>query len=303
MTNTTTGQTVSVIGLGVMGTALAKAFLANHHRVTVWNRTASKCEPLAHAGAHVAESVATAAEASQVLVVCVLDYPASTALLHTPEVTAKLKDKTVVQFTTVTPRDAREEAAWAQQQGIAYLNGVIMSYPKGIGTPACTILYAGPKGVFEAHQPLLHNLGGNGLFVGENIAHATVLGASGGLSYFAGTVLAFLHGAALCEAERVPLDTYLSVVLRFMPEIADTMQTSVEMITKGSYPGSQATVDTWAAAVRDLSEFSRTSGVDSTYLEGILGYLQRAIAQGHGQDDVAAVFECFRTKAGRAKAE
>jgi len=47
MADTTLGQTVSVIGLGAMGTVLAKAFLANRHRVTVWNRTASKCTLLA----------------------------------------------------------------------------------------------------------------------------------------------------------------------------------------------------------------------------------------------------------------
>jgi 3-hydroxyisobutyrate dehydrogenase-like beta-hydroxyacid dehydrogenase len=50
----TTGQTISVIGLGAMRTALAKAFLAHKHRVTVWNRTASKCTPFAHAGVQIA---------------------------------------------------------------------------------------------------------------------------------------------------------------------------------------------------------------------------------------------------------
>jgi len=94
MADTPKAQAVSVIGLGAMGTALAKAFLADNHRVTVWNRTASKCAPLGQAGAKIARSVTEAVDASQVVVVCVLDYSASDSLLRIPDVAARLKGKT-----------------------------------------------------------------------------------------------------------------------------------------------------------------------------------------------------------------
>lgn len=302
MADITTGQTVSVIGLGVMGTALAKAFLTNHHPVTVWNRTASKCVPLAQAGAQVAPSVTAAVEASPVVVVCVLDYATSNALLHTPGVTAKLRGKVVVQLTTGIPREAREGEAWANQHGLTYLDGAIMSYPKGIGTPECTILYAGPKAVFEAHKPLLLSLGGNALFVGENISTACILDSSI-LSFYYGATLAFLQGAAFCEAEGVPVDAYLSTLMPALPVIVDTMQTSAKMINEGSYKGSEAALDTHAAVLLHLSQLSRETGVDRAYVDCLLGYAKKAVAAGHGQDELPAVFECFRKKAEKAKAE
>jgi len=217
----------------------------------------------------------------------------------------RLKGKTVIQLTSGAPRDAREGEAWAKQHGVAYLDGAIMGYPKDIGTSKGTILYAGSRTTFEVTQPVLHSLGGNALFVGENIGNASALDGSLVGSFVAGTILAFLHGAAMCEAEGVPLDTYLSVALKnVMPGlVADTMQTGVEMITKGSYAGSQATLDTWVAGIGYYVQFCRESGVDSTYPESVLGYLQRARDQGYGQDEVAAVFECLRKKAERAKAE
>ncbi len=198
MVDTTTGQRVSVIGLGLMGTALAKAFLANQHRVTVWNRTASKGAPLAQAGAQVAHSVAEAAEASQVMVVCVSNYVVSNSLLHTPDVSTRLRGKTVVQLTTGLPQDAQAGEAWAKQHGIAYLDGTIPGYPKDIGTPEGVIFYAGSQAVFNATRPVLQSLGGHPFFAGENIGNASVL--DGGLvaSFVAGSVLAFLHGAAIC---------------------------------------------------------------------------------------------------------
>lgn len=100
-------QTVSVVGLGNMGTALAQAFLAHHHRVTLWNRSPRKCDLLRSLGANVAESVASAVAANDVVVVCVLDYKVSDSLIHTPEVSMKLKGKVVLQLSTGTPQDAR----------------------------------------------------------------------------------------------------------------------------------------------------------------------------------------------------
>ena len=72
---------VSVIGLGPMGIALAQALISAGHNVTVWNRTASKAEPLIKDGAALAPSVASAVGASPVVIVCVADYAASHSLL------------------------------------------------------------------------------------------------------------------------------------------------------------------------------------------------------------------------------
>jgi len=55
-------RTAAVFGLGNMGSALARAFLAGHRSVAVWKRTANKAAPLAKRGAKVAESVAAAVQ-------------------------------------------------------------------------------------------------------------------------------------------------------------------------------------------------------------------------------------------------
>src|SRR5262245_3734420 len=114
-----------------MGSALARAFLANRHTVTVWNRSETKAAPLVRAGARQARTVADAAAASDVVVVCVIDYAASKSLLDSPGVLEKLRGKTVVQLTSGTPQLAREAEAWARRHEISYLDGAILSYPSG----------------------------------------------------------------------------------------------------------------------------------------------------------------------------
>lgn len=294
MADTVTAQAISVIGLGAMGAALAKALLAANHRVTVWNRTASKSAALGEVGAQVAHSVAEAIDASRVVIICVLDYGASDALLRTPDVAARLKGKTIVQLTTGTPEDARETSEWAREHGVAYLDGTIGCYPKDIGTPDGSILYAGSRSTFETLRPTLANLSGHALFVGERFGNAAILDGAVVGSFSLGAALGFLYGAAVCDAEGISLDTYLSLALARRPFVEDTLQTCVRMIKKGNYSGSQATLDSWAAGIGQLVAFSQESGTDSSYPQEVLARLQQAVAKGHGQHELAAVFECFR---------
>ena len=57
---------VTMIALGAMGSALARAFIGAGHSVTVWNRTAARMKPLVSLGATAASSPADAAIASPV---------------------------------------------------------------------------------------------------------------------------------------------------------------------------------------------------------------------------------------------
>ena len=93
MTESQESQDVCVIGLGNMGSALAEALLTSGHRVTVWNRTASKCDPLSAAGASVAASVSKAAAAAKVIIVCVTDHNAAMSLLQADDIASALRGR------------------------------------------------------------------------------------------------------------------------------------------------------------------------------------------------------------------
>ena len=285
---------IAVIGIGPMGAALARALLAARYHVTVWNRTASKCTPLGEAGARIAHSVAEAVDASQVVVVCVRDYEASDALLRTADVASRLKGKTMIQLTTGKPQEARAASEWTRENAIAYLDGTVSGYPKDIGTPEGTILYAGAASTFEALRPVLASLGGRGLYVGEGFGNAAVLDGAIVGSFSLAAALGFLYGAAVCDAEGISLDTYLSLALARFPFVADTLQTCTHMIQRGDYSGSEASLEAWAAGIGQLVTHSRVRGTDSSFPRDLLARLEQAVAMGHGQHELAAVFECFR---------
>lgn len=134
---------VTVLGMGPMGRALAGAFIDSGHPTTVWNRSAARAQPVVAKGAAPAPSAAEAAQASPLVVVCVLDDRAALAVLDSAG--DALKGRTVVNLTTDSPERAREVAAWAEQRGVDYLDGSIMTPTTTIGGPAAQVLYSGPQ--------------------------------------------------------------------------------------------------------------------------------------------------------------
>lgn len=131
MTDTTAHRSLTLLGLGDMGTALARTWLAAGHCPTVWNRTPAKAAALAAEGASVAATAADAVAASALVVVCLLDDASVGSALEGIDLTGK----DLVNLTTSTPGEARARAAWAEERGARYLDGGIMATPTMIGAP------------------------------------------------------------------------------------------------------------------------------------------------------------------------
>ena len=287
---------IAVLGVGRMGSALVSAFLKQGYGVDIWNRTRAKCEPLAAQGARIAATVRDAVAAADIVVVNVNDYGTSDSLLRPDEVTRALRGKLLVQLTSGSPSQAREQAQWAGQHGIPYLDGAIMATPDFIGQPACTILYAGSRELFEQHKPVLLTLGGTTQHVGSDVGHASALD-SALLVYMWGGLFGVLQGAAICDAEGIPLATfrgYLKAVAPMMEGAVADVVTRVEQRRFASDETTLATIEIHAGALRHLLEHCKERGLNRAVPEVFDQLFQKAIQAGHGQDDFAALMRFMR---------
>ncbi len=104
--NNKTDTPVTVIGLGLMGQALAGAFLKAGHPTTVWNRTASKADQLVAEGARLATTVGDALKAGSLTIICVSDYQAMHELFGASDV--ELGGTMLINLTSATrPRPGK----------------------------------------------------------------------------------------------------------------------------------------------------------------------------------------------------
>lgn len=296
-----TKRRIAVLGAGRMGSALVHALLERGHAVSVWNRTPSRCAPLAAKGARVASSVEDAVAGVDVVIGNVSDYATTTELLRSSAVTKALRERLFVQLATGTPRHAKETAAWARDHGISYLDGAIMATPDFIGQAGCTILYSGAKESFDAGASVFAALGGNAQYVGADIGHTNALDAAI-LIVLWGSLLGALQGAAICEAEGFPLDAFATSLGATMPVFAGALTSTVERIGKRKFAADETTfssVETCYASARLIHEMNKEHGIDLGLTEALDRIFQHATDAGHAQGDFAAVYLAMSSKGSR----
>jgi 3-hydroxyisobutyrate dehydrogenase-like beta-hydroxyacid dehydrogenase len=280
-----------------MGAALVSGFLGQGYKVDIWNRTRAKCEPLAAKGARIAATVRDAITAADIIVVNVNDYGTSDQLLRPEEVTRALSGKLLVQLTSGSPRQAREQATWARRHDILYLDGAIMGTPDFIGTPGCTILYSGPSELFEKHKPVLLALGGNPQHVGSDVGHASALD-SALLVYMWGTLFGTLQGAAVCEAEEVSLEAFKTFAKAFAPVVDNGVADIITRIQQRRFGADEhtlATVEIHAGALHHLLELCKDRGIHRAVPESFDQLFRKALQAGEGQADFAALHRFMKS--------
>ena len=291
---------VCVIGLGNMGSALADALLANGQSVTVWNRTASKCDPLAAAGATVAASVVDATHRVDVLVFCVTDHDASLSILATDGMDEAVHGKTLIQLSTMSAAESLALDSWARERGAGYLDGSILGYPQEVRERTIRFLFSGSKAVFEDSRDVIDALTGQAIFLGEKPGTALVADK---LVYaqFYGIAYAYLHAAAMAAAAGISIRNFRELTGgdENWRGRGKSIEGFLEMIESRDYSDAECTLEVHAAGYDHVVRMSRELDVGADFPALVADTLAQGIEQGHSKHDLAAIFEVLTGGRGR----
>ncbi|MEU3528193.1 NAD(P)-binding domain-containing protein [Streptomyces sp. NPDC038707] len=281
---------VTVLGLGPMGRSLARAFLEAGLRTTVWNRTPGRDRELTERGAAGAATAEEAVGASELTVVCVVDYDASDAILRRADVTRALKGRTVVSLTADTPARARDTAEWAAAHGIGYLDGAIMTPAPSIGTPEAVFLHSGPRDLYERYRPVLDALGGTHTHLGEEIGRAATFDIAL-LDIFWTAMAGYAHAVALARAEGVSageLAPFAQGIGAILPPLFEEFARDAD---EGTYSGEINPITSAVSTMSHVVAVSESHGIDAGVMRSVEGLARRVIGLGHGGDGFIRVAE------------
>jgi 3-hydroxyisobutyrate dehydrogenase-like beta-hydroxyacid dehydrogenase len=283
---------VTCLGLGQMGSALARCYMRNGHNVTVWNRDAEKRKAF-EGSATVAPSPAEAIAASDLIVISVSTYADATSFLNAPEVLEAARGKTLVQLSSGSAPDARAGEDWAASHGIKYLDGCVLGYPSDVDADRCVYFFSGPQALYDRHAPVIETMSPAVKFVGEPVGCAKALD-SALLEVFYATFLGAAHAAAICQTEGVAHDHLFEGLVGILPWIGSTAELTNRQIAARDYTGLQATNDVHVGAQEHIVTVARDNGLDTAVPEFILERYKTAVAQGHGGEEIGALYEIFR---------
>jgi len=281
---------ITVVGLGKMGAALAWALHHAGHDVTVWNRSSGKTQPFHDAKVAVAPDLATAVASSDVVLVCIDNYPVVKAALGKPDVLSKLVGKTLVHLSTGTPLEAADMAEWMKEQGVAYLDGAILCGPPSIGQADGMIVVSGEKPAANVAAPFLSALAGDNRYVGEKPGAAAALDLAW-LSLRYGTFLSLTHAANICASEGVGVEALMAVE----PDRED-IQSYGAVIRDNAYHEATATLKVWAEALERIRTQANDAGINSEFPDLVADMFGRAQDAGYGQDNVMSLIKILNRK-------
>jgi len=276
-----------------MGSALAGAYLAKGHATTIWNRTARKGDALVAKGARRAATPAEAVGASRIAILCVLDYETARSVVE--PLGEVLAGKLLVNLTSGQPEQARAMAAWAAERGIDYLDGAIMSTPPGIGQAETLLLYAGSRALYDEHRATLAVMGGGSIHVAGD-AGSALLYDIGLLAIMYSTISGYLSSLALVGADGVDAKTFTPYVSQFLGAVATFLPAMGQQVDARNYHGAEATLEMQAVGMKQFLEAHERRGVDPVLVKYVQGLIDRAVADGHGGDDLPRLIEYMRKR-------
>lgn len=171
---------VGLIGLGGMGTGMAKSLLRAGHCVTVFNRTQARAEALRGAGATVATTVADACRSEIVMTMLADDAALESLVFGEGGILSSLPRGGVhVSCSTIgVALSERLTAAHASAEQ-EFVSCPVFGRPDAAEAGRLAVVAAGPTEVVNRCKPLFESLGPKLLIIGENPSLANVVKLSG----------------------------------------------------------------------------------------------------------------------------
>ncbi|KAF9960931.1 hypothetical protein BGZ72_005431 [Mortierella alpina] len=284
----TSSPTVSIIGLGAMGLALAAKFVEKGYKTTVWNRSTAKALKFAaeHENAHAATTVAQGLEASNLVIICLLDNKAVRETID--QAFPSLAGRIVVNLTNGTPDEGREIGALvATLQGSKYVHGGIMATPSMVGTPASVLLYSGSLEAYTAVEKDLEILGA-GKYLGADNGSASLHDLAL-LSGMYGLFSGFTHAVSLVKNEKRSTAEFLQLLVPWLTAMTGYLHVLGKQVDEGDFTSLGSSIEMQVPALNNIVKTSEAQGVSADLIRPIQSLLERAVAVGRGGEEISAL--------------
>ncbi len=174
---------VGVVGLGKMGSALARSLLAHGYPVSVWDRTRANVDAVASAGATPRRSIEELVGAIDTVIVMLWGDDAAREVTLGRVIPVARKGQLIIEMSTLSPAmyATLEDAALARE--LEFLAAPVLGSVGAVAEGSITILPGGRRESYERAQPLLASLGKTVTYTGSvrasgvlKLANNTVLG-------------------------------------------------------------------------------------------------------------------------------
>ena len=281
-------MTITLLGTGLLGRAIAERLQSVGHTVTVYNRTTTKALPLQACGISVVTRPEEAIAQADCVVLMLADAAAIRAVLLTPASLAALRDKTVIQMGTIAQDESLALQAEIERVGGSYCEAPVLGSLAEAQAGTLLVMVGGTEGQFVQWGPLFRSLCREPRLIGPAGKAASLKLALNQL--IVAEISAFALSLGLVQRAGVPVDTFMAI-LRESALFAPAFEKKLPRLLTRDYQHPNFST---RHLLKDAELFLREASgyaLTTSSLEGIRPLLERSIKQGLGDSDYSAIFE------------
>jgi 3-hydroxyisobutyrate dehydrogenase len=275
--------TVSVLGTGIMGAAMARNLARAGHTVRVWNRHRDRAEALAADGAHVTDTPAEAVTGADVVLTMLYDGAAVREVIA--EAAPGLRPGTLwMQSTTTSLQDVDVLAAFAAEHELVFFDAPVLGTRQPAEAGQLTVLATGPDEHRDAIAPVFAAVGARTVWT-ESATRLKLVANS--------WVLAVTHGTAetlaLAKGLGVDPEDFFGLIAGGPLDLG-YLHAKGSAILEGRLSPASFAVVTAEKDARLIVAAGEDHGVRLDVAAAGAERFRRAAEQGHGDEDMAASY-------------
>ena len=293
---------IGLIGLGRMGTGIAKSLLRAGHHVTVYNRTRERAEALRKDGAEVASSIVEACRGEAVLTMLADDAAVEAVVFGENGVLKSLPRGHVhISLSTISVALSDRLATEHSRVGQEFVASPVFGRPEAAEAAKLAVVAAGPKAAVERCKPLLEAIGQKLLVIGEQQSKANVVKLTG--NFLIATVLESL-GEAIAFARKSGVDA--TALLDFLTSTlfnAPVYKTYGALIVSGKHDDVGFALPLGLKDVRLVTQAADARAVPMPIASVLHDRFVTAMARGYERMDWSVIGQVAAEDAGLARAK
>ncbi len=285
--DTSTMNKIGLVGLGLVGTAIAERLLAAHFDVVGFDIDSERCEQLKQLGG---KAFANPAEVAQRADRVVLSLPDTTVVQQVVEgphglLQAETPPRYIIDTTTGDPEETIRLAQRLAERAICFLDATISGSSHQVRDRQAIFMVGGDKAAFEACVDILNAITEKVFYLGPS--------GSGSKAKLASNLILGLNRLAIAEglvfARRLglELERFLEL-LRVSPAYSAAMDTKGKKMLNGDFTP-EARIHQHHKDVSLILKYAEKAGQDLPLSRVHLDILEKSIAAGDGEMDNSAV--------------
>ncbi|SPP64590.1 NAD(P)-dependent oxidoreductase [Nitrospira lenta] len=284
---------VTILGIGLLGRAVAERLHDSGHAVTVYNRTASKTDPLRAHGITVAATAAEAVASTDCTLLYLTDAAAIHAVLFPPAAPVDLRSRTIIQMGTISPDESRAFQRSVSAGGGDYFEAPVLGSLAEAKAGTLIIMGGGTADQLRRWEPVFSSLTPAPFLIGP-IGQAAALKLA--LNHLiAAELSAFALSLGLIQRAGISVDQFMTILKSsalFAPAFEKKLpRLLARQYDKPNFPTSHLLKD-----VNLFADDARHHGLNIAGLTGVRALLEHAIQTGQRDADYSALFESINPR-------